>query len=185
MRNIPLALSITALAACTAPRDLMGPVPARSSVLARVNGESVSMDGYRTWLADVYGKQARDEYVGLWLLEREAKNRGVQVSDQEIDAALQTLWEGWIKDRLKGETEALDVELERQGHDHESYRRWFHWQKRRELLATRLVRLERVIDEDSLRRSFEQRYGPKGVRTQLRVLVLTRARLTQELARDS
>jgi len=185
MRNIVLALSIAALCACNTPGDPMGPGPARPSALAHVDGEAVSMDGYRTWLADVYGKQARDEYVGLWLLEREAKKRGLSVSEQEIDSALQTLWDGWIKDRLKGETAALDVELQRQGHDRESYRRWFHWQKRRELLATRVVHLERTIGEESVQRSFEQRYGPKGVRTQVRVLVLTRARLTQELARDS
>ncbi|HTF89528.1 MAG TPA: hypothetical protein VK843_14035, partial [Planctomycetota bacterium] len=111
MRNIVLALSIAALCACNTPGDPMGPGPARPSALAHVDGEAVSMDGYRTWLADVYGKQARDEYVGLWLLEREAKKRGLSVSEQEIDSALQTLWDGWIKDRLKGETAALDVEL--------------------------------------------------------------------------
>ena len=153
-------------------------------MVARVDGEPVTLAGYRTWLADVYGQQAREEYLGLWLLEREARRRGVSVSEPEIAAGLETLWADWIKDRLKGDREALDGELQRQGHTRESYRRWFHWQKRRELLAARLIHLDRSVDSEWLQRRFEQQYGPKGVRTRVRLLVLTRARMSQEIAHE-
>ncbi len=186
MRNTTLILLFfAAQSSCTAPGDPEGPPDAQRSVLVLVDGEPVSMSGYQTWLADAYGHLARDDYLGMWLLEREARRHNVTVSAQELEAALDSLWAGWVKDLLKGDPAGLDDELKRRGYDRESYRRWFYWQKRRELLASRLIRLERRVDEEMLRRRFEQQYGPKGVHTQVRLLVLTRARLTQELSRNS
>ena len=76
MRNSTLALLfLAASSACTAAGDPPGPRDGQSAVVARVDGEPVTLAGYRTWLADVYGQQARDEYLGLWLLEREARRR--------------------------------------------------------------------------------------------------------------
>lgn len=152
--------------------------------MAIVDGEEVPRDAYLRWLGDVRGRQARDEFVSMWLLEREARRLGVTVTNQEIDAARVALFDKWIRERLRGDAGALDAELERQGHDLESFSNWFQWQKRRELLSARVLQQNRTIDEPALRRRFEQRYGPGGVRTQVRVLVLTRARLAQELARE-
>jgi len=182
MRNITLgALLVAAIAACTSPGYPVGPSGAPSGRLAVIDGEPVPMAGYQRWLVDAYGRRTQDEYIRLWLFEREAKRLGIVVTEVEIEAALQELWADWIRDRLGGDASALDAHLEKQGHDRASFRRWFHWEKRRELLSARLIQAERKIEEPDLVRRFEQLYGPNGVRTQVRVLVLTRARLLQEL----
>ncbi len=177
-------LLLCALSSCLASGDpVRGPAEAEP-VLARVDGEQVSNVAYRRWLADVYGSPSRDEYIGLWLLEREARRMGIEVSAQEIDAARESLWTTWIRERLNGDASALDAELARQGHDRASYQRWFYWQKRRELLASKIIRHDRKLDESLLQRRFERDFGPAGVRTQVRLLVLTRARLALKLSQE-
>lgn len=159
--------------------------PARpDSVLARIDGIPVSSEAYRNWLADMFGVRQRQEYISLWLVEREAAKRGITVSREQIDAAREKLWSSWIQDRLNGNPAALDAELARQGHDRKSYARWFYWDKRRELLSKALVHSDRVVTDEELQRRFELQYGPKGVATTVRLLVLTRARLALELSRD-
>ncbi|HUR27977.1 MAG TPA: hypothetical protein VM509_07315, partial [Planctomycetota bacterium] len=168
MRNTTLgALLFVAISACTAPGIRGGPPGRESSVLARVDGEPVSMASFKTWLADTSGVQAREEFLRQWLLEREGRRRGIVVSDQEIEQAMQALWKDWVDHRLGGDVAALDAELARQGHDRKTFQRWFHWQKRRELLAARLIHLDRTIDDEKLRSRFEQQYGPAGTRTEV------------------
>jgi hypothetical protein len=154
-------------------------------VLAVVDGEELPVEPYRLWLSDTYGKPPREDYLDLWLLEREARRRGVVVTQEELEGAREELLEKWVRERCQGDPGLLDAELGRQGHDRGSFRRWFHWQKRRELLAHRLVLLDRGVEPERLKQRFEKLYGPGGVRTGVRLLVLTRARLSLELSRES
>lgn len=182
--NTAALLLLCALSSCLASGDPVRGPSEDDTVLARVDGKPVAGAAYRCWLADVYGKPARDEYIGLWLMEREARRLCIEVSAQEIDTARESLWTGWIRERLNGDPSALDEELARQGHDRASYQRWFYWQKRRELLASKIIRHERKIDETLLQQRFERDFGPQGVRTQVRLLVLTRARLALKLSQE-
>ncbi len=177
-------LLVCALSSCQASGDPVRGPSVAEVVLARVDGEQVASAPYRHWLADVYGKPSRDEYIGLWLLEREARRLGIEVSAQEIDAARESLWNTWIRERLNGDASALDAELGRLGHDRASYQRWFYWQKRRELLTSKIIRQARQVDEQLLQQRFERDYGPKGQRTHVRLLVLTRARLALKLSQE-
>jgi len=184
MRTTLVFAALLCASACRSTADPVLALEPAKKVLARVDGEPISAAAYQAWLADTFGAKQRQEYIGIWLLEREASRRAITVSREQIDAALAKLWESWIKERLNGDPAALDAELERQGHDRESYARWYYWEKRRELLAKALIHDERVVSEENLLRRFEQIYGPGGVATKLRLLVLTRARLALELSRD-
>src|SRR5687768_13752026 len=188
MRPLLLALLLALVAsACqlpSGPPRSWGSTHTAHTSIARVDGQPISAEEYQSWLADVYGAKPREEYVSLWLLEREARQRGISVTATEIDAALDSLWDGWIRDRFQGDAAALDAELARQGHDRETYSRWFHWEKRRELLAARLIQADRQITDAAILKRFEQQYGPDGTQTQVRLLVLTRARLSLELSRE-
>lgn len=184
MRDTVRILAVLAFAAaCHGPDRVPPTTDGQGPILARIDGQIVRRSDYRAWLADLYGPPQREEYLTLWLIEREARRRGIEVSAEEVDHALEELWSTWVRERLGGDAAALDAELARNGHDRESYRRWFRWEKRRELLTTRLVLADRSIDEPALRAHFERRYGPGGVRTRVRVLALSRSRLALELNR--
>lgn len=172
------------LSACTSSGLAARGPAGEDAVVAIVDGVAVPAEEYRAWLADVYGLPPREDYLGLWLLEREATRRGIEVRREEIDRAREELLARWVRERCRGDEGGLDEELARQGHDRESFRRSFHWQKLRELLAQRLVMAERTIDDTALRRRFEVQYGPGGVRTKVRLLVLTRSRLSLEISRE-
>jgi parvulin-like peptidyl-prolyl isomerase len=185
MDSRAIFLLLAAVAACKTTRDPVRAPQASAAVMAQVDGVPILNEAFEEWLSDLYGAKQRQDYVSLWLLEREAKERGVRVSQEEIDTAREELWATWIATRLNGDAGALDAELARQGHDRRSYSRWFYWEKRRELLASQLIRADRAVTEAELRRRFEQVYGPGGIATQVRLLVLTRARLALELSRDA
>ena len=73
-------LLFCALSSCVASGDPVRGPAETEAVLARIDGEQVASAGYRRWLADVYGNPSRDEYIGLWLLEREARRLEIEVS---------------------------------------------------------------------------------------------------------
>lgn len=184
LRFISVFLLVLGSFACQSTGLPVVAPPGSVAVLARVDGVPIAAEAYQVWLGDMFGAKQRQDYISLWLLEREAQRKGILVSTAEIDAAREALLETWVRDRLNGDPQALDAELARQGQDRQGFQRRFFWEKRRELLATRLIRAERVVGEDALIRRFEQQYGPGGVLTSVRLLVLTRARLSLELSKE-
>lgn len=152
--------------------------------LATIDGEPISLEEYQRFLFRQYGRRHLNDLIGLRLLEREGRRRGLEVDEAELEQALQAHLATWLDERCKGDRAEFERQLAALGHDRASYGDYFREAKRRELLSSRIIRATRTIAEADVKRRFERDYGPGGVRTSVRDLFLTRQRLATELERQ-
>ena len=157
------------------------PIPAPDQVCARIDERVITRAEYGEYLVQVSGQGPLREMIKDQLLEREATRLSLAVSAQELEQAWNELWSTWLERRAGGDESLLLAELGSQGHDKASYALVFQRQKRREFLAQKIVAATRRLDEASLRARFEAEYGPGGLSTRVRQVLLSRLRTKNEL----
>ncbi len=155
--------------------------PAPTQVLASIDERVITRAEYGEYLVQVSGHGPLREMIKDELLQREAARLSVTVSDLELEQAWSQLWTTWLEKRFSGDESRLLEELAVQGHDKASYAQVFRRQKERELLAQKIVASTRRVDEAQLREQFETEFGPGGLSTRVRQVLLSRLRTKAEL----
>ncbi|MEM7308621.1 MAG: peptidylprolyl isomerase [Planctomycetota bacterium] len=168
-----------------APEEPQAPPAAAPSALpegvaARIGQELITLDEYKDYLLWMYGAGPLDELILTRLLQREGERLGLRVTEEELDAEVETFWERYLM-RFRGDQQLLQRELAAAGFTEESYRNKIREETRRNLLEARICRTTRELSEELLNQRFEQRYGKGGVRVEVRHVLFTRARTKANL----
>ncbi|QDU67062.1 peptidylprolyl isomerase [Engelhardtia mirabilis] len=160
-------------------------VPAPDGIAALIDDEiAITLDEYKTYLLEIYGRRPLEELVYLRLLEREAAALSIEVTEAEVDAAVQAVYDQLLAVRHQGRLEALEAELGEAGYTSESYRRSLRVKEHITLLETREALVLREVTEDMIRERFERDFGVDGVRVEVRHIFLNRARLKADMIRS-
>ena len=160
-KNTTALAAILIGSACVSPSRSDDPLPGH--VVARVNGESVGLDGFRDWLVDRHGWSHLEDYLSVVLLRQRARELGVAVSVEELEAALDRDDRDHLWLRYSGNEEAFEADLATAGMDRVSRRLRERERVEREELARRIVRREREPTDAALRELYRVEY-PEDVR---------------------
>lgn len=176
-----LALSIASprvLAAGAAPPPPGGaaekPAAAASSaplppgVILRINGKDIPRERFIAELDAAMGESYRETFIGHVLVEDKASQLGITASDAEIDAHVQAGVDQVLGGSFGGDKDRMNDALQERGMTLEGWKRRLRIDARSDVLLEKLVRKDRKVSEDTLRRLFEERYGPGGNQTKLR-----------------
>ncbi|MEW6744187.1 MAG: peptidylprolyl isomerase [Planctomycetota bacterium] len=163
-----MALAALILACvCSAPPD-QEKTELPAGVLARVNGETISAETFQKWLLHLHGPTYVNDYLGLVVLRQEAARLGIEVTEADTEAALGEDWKNHVM-RYGGDEKRWLQELASGGMDRGSYQRSRLATLEAEILAKKLVPLNRTDDETTLRQLHVQEFGTDGIRTHLQV----------------
>lgn len=137
-----------------------------------INGQPVERAQFALWLLHSRGEHYARDFAEHYLVEREASSRGVRVSEPELDARLAE-HQQWLIDRgYKGSREAWKQHLDLQGRTEEGWSREWRRRKRIDLLAEKLMMLERRVDDEALREHWKRVYGEQGRWVEARMLLV-------------
>ena len=175
-----LALSVRA----ALQEDSQGPMtaeePLPEGAAATIDDEIITFDAYKEYLLRIYGAGPLEDLILTRLFERRAKTLDIQVSEEELDRNLEAFWEKYLV-RFRGDQQALERELGAAGFTPESYRMKVREESRRNLLESRIIAETREIPDELLRMRFDQLYGKRGVKVEVRHILFTGARIKANL----
>lgn len=137
-----------------------------------INGQPVERAKFALWLLHSRGEHYARDFTEHFLVEREAAARGVRVSESELDVRLAE-HQQWLIDRgYKGSREAWKQHLDLQGRTEDGWSREWRRRKRIDLLAEKLMMLERRVDDEALREHWKRAYGEQGRWIEARLLLV-------------
>lgn len=137
-------------------------------VFLRINGKDVPRQRFLEELGDSMGDSYRDTFISHVLLEQKAAASGVSVSTAEVEAAVRKNVDQVVKDRFSGDEHKLEEALHSRGMTLEGWKRRGRVDARYDTLANKLIRQQRSVSDDDVKRLFEERYGKGGVQTMVR-----------------
>ncbi len=150
------------------------PLPA--AILARLNGQEISLDRYKEYL---FTKTQLDQFMNLvdaMLLDERSKELGVEVTAEELDALVENNIQASIEKIHKGDRAAFELALNRRFRTMESHRSWQRQQFRSRLQLERCILKTRQVSPDDVAKEFAKLYGPGGVHLQVNHILLRRNR---------
>jgi len=144
-------------------------------VMARVNGQDITVEDYTAYLFATLGKSRLKEYIDRLLIEDEGKRLGVTITPEEVEGQLNAEIEARVRAIYQNSMDKFTESLTRQGLSLDEYKA-----KRRQDIAYRILedkcilKNRKVTDED-IQAAFKRSYGDEGIQYELRhILVSTR-----------
>jgi peptidyl-prolyl cis-trans isomerase SurA len=126
-----------------------------------IDGQPIARADFVDALITAQGDAFFDRYVERRLIERAAQKAGVQVTEAEVDAAVEAQRKDMVQSRFAGNEAAFAAQLERYGLTLAAWERSRRPEARARLLAERTLRAQ--AGGERLEALFELRYGPGGV----------------------
>ncbi len=152
-----------------------GEAPLPQGVIARVDGQDLTVEAYKDYLFRLVGKDRLQHFIDEMLVEKKAKELGVAVTAEEtaqkVDEELQRQVEGFFK----GDVGKFKEQLTQRGMSVDDYKAQRAPAMRNELLLERCVVQSRKVDDQKIQERFELDYGKGGITYELRhILISTR-----------
>src|SRR3989304_5034766 len=120
-------------------------------VMAVVNGQDIRREALATACVDRYGKEVLEGLVNKRLIEHHCRNRGLSVSDAEIDAEINRMAE-----RFKiGRQQWLEMMQKERGINEQQYKRDILWPT---LALRKLADDELRVSEQQIREAHESQF---------------------------
>lgn len=148
------------LVACEPPPD---------PVVAVIDGQAVLESEYAHALFDAQAHAYFPRFVEARLVEAAAAKAGVQVSPEEVTAAVDAQLKEVLQSRFAGSLQALGAHLEKYELTVPTWRAAREAEAYLRLLAERTLVAE--TREDRMKAAFEAKYGPGGVQREVRHLL--------------
>jgi foldase protein PrsA len=164
-------------AAAPAPRPESNLPP---GVLARVNGNEVTVDDYVKYLFASTGRSKLREYIDRLLLEEEARRAQIQPpTPEEVEEKVNALIESSMRTLYQNSQEKYAESLARQGLTPDDRKAKLRQDNAYRMLEERTIVKTRQITEEDILKEFERVYGKGGVQYELRHIFfsISRARL--------
>lgn len=173
-----LLAGIAGAVAVTNQQDAPQPLPAGS--VARIDSSLISKAEYLDFLFERSGQKPLDDLIYLHLLHDEAKRLKCELAAGALDQEWQAEQTKLLA-RNDNDAERLQLELEQMGFGRGAYKRRFLLDARAKLLEENIVLATRTLAEDDIVGRFNNQYGEDGRRVTVRHIMLTRARMQQDL----
>ena len=138
----------------------------------RIDGEEVPRSAFALWLLHLRGEPLSTRFAEAWLVEREARARGIEVSDAEVRERTEQYLGRLIDEAHDGSREAWLAYIALSGREEDAVVRELAARMRTELMAERLMQAERVITAEDVRKRFEELYGSSGRAVRARMILL-------------
>ncbi len=152
-----------------------GEAPLPEGVIARVDGQDVTLEAYKNYLLRLVGKDRLQHYIDELLVEKKAKELGITVTDEEVARKVDEEMQRQVEGFFKGDVGKFKEQLAQRGLTVEDYKAQRAPAMRNELLLERCVVQSRKIDDQKIQERFELDYGKGGVSYDLRhILISTR-----------
>lgn len=161
------------LLALVAIQDPTGVAPLPPGVIARVDGVEVTDSEFGRWLTAVHGWTYLDDYLAVVLLRQEAARAGLEVSAEDLEAALEDEWRHNVRLRYRGDEQAMRDSLVEIGLDQEGWLARKRFDMEQVVLARALVLARRQPTEKDLREIYEREL-PGGQRVHLEIAFFDR-----------
>ncbi len=129
-----------------------------------IDGERVPRATFGEALIEEFGDSFIEPFVAVWLIERRAKQLGVALAPGEVEASVEKQKRELLEKRYRGDETQLRAALAGSGLTLETWTDSLIPRHRRDLLTKAVVRADRDVSEEGLRREFEARWGPDGVK---------------------
>lgn len=139
--------------------------PANSGAEAalRIDGEAVPLADYAEWLLSYLGEDMAEEYAhGTYLIAREARRTGVDVTDAELEAHVQRQIDERIRGAFHGVKEEWLAELQRTGRSEGGLRSQRRAEELPKLQGRAIAAIDRVVPREKIEREWWLRYGRHG-----------------------
>jgi hypothetical protein len=153
-------------------------------ICLRIKGKDIPRQEYATWLLESKGNYYLYEYIDRILMMREAEERGLIISPEEVERAYQEDWEKMVQLRFKGEESKFLEDIQRTGRSLEEYRRDKLDQMKMDLLRGELVKSERNPTDEELQKAFQEQYGNDSQLRHLRIAFFNKFDLGEDKARQ-
>lgn len=157
---LPLSLSLA-----LAPRQEPASAPLPEGVVARLDGEDISLAEYQDYLWRQTGKRMLPQLVDDRLIARACERFGVEADPAEVEARVAERLEQLMQGR---EAAVVEAEMRVRGFGLDTLRENLRAEFTRNGRLDALVRATRVATDVRLRAAFEAAYGPGGKQVEVR-----------------
>ncbi len=169
------AQTTTAQQKATDPqRPLPRPGHPQHDVMAIVNGQDVSRQALAQACVERYGEEVLESLVNKRLIQHHCHNRGVQITDAEIDVEVTRMAERFKLTREQW----VELLKNERNITAEEYKRDIIWPT---LALRKLAAEDLAVSQADLEKAYEMRYGPS---VQARLIVVSSAARAAELQRQ-
>lgn len=152
------------------PRDSERPAALEPAVL--IDGDPVARGTYLRWLVDKEGEGAVGRFVEEWAVERRARERGVEVSDEELAARIQEWIQMRIDEAFDGRREMWVTWLALQKRSEESFLRELRRRLHIDLLSEKMIVADRKVTRAAIESRYAEQFGAEGERLEIRWIVV-------------
>lgn len=136
-----------------------------------LDGERISTAAFAQWLLETHGETLVPVFAREhWLLEREARSRGVAVTDEQVDAEVERQLAERIAGAFRGSRADWLLELARTGRTESGVRLQRRTELRARMNASAVASIDRVVPRDKVLREWSRKYGRNGRRYDLRLI---------------
>ncbi len=126
-------------------------LPPETEPVLRIDGEPVSWGEYGRWLVRTVGERQAIEYVlDYFVVEREAARRQVELAPAAVESRVRRELELRIENAFHGRRQDWLDELARTGRTQDGVQAERGIEARRELLASAIAGLDRVVPEHKI-----------------------------------
>jgi len=153
-----------------APKPAAAPAaaPLPPGVMFRVNGKDIPREKFIAELDAALGESYRETFIGHVLVEDQASKSGITASEAEIDARVRANMDQVLGGTFGGDQDRMKEALEERGMTLDGWKKRLRLDARSDVLLEKLVRKDRQVSDDTLKRAFEERYGPGGTQVKVR-----------------
>jgi parvulin-like peptidyl-prolyl isomerase len=146
----------------------------KHDVMAVVNGQDIRRDALASACADRYGEEVLEGLVNKWLIKHHCQNRGLAVTEQEIDAEIDRM-----AARFKiGREQWLEMLQRERDINVEQYKRDILWPT---LALRKLAADQLTVSDQQLQQAYDARFGPA---VKCRLIVVGERQLAEQLHRQ-
>jgi parvulin-like peptidyl-prolyl isomerase len=147
----------------------------KHDVMAVVNGQDIRRDALATACVERYGEEVLEGIVNKRLIQHHCRNRGIQVTDAEIDAEIDRMAKRF---KIGREQLLKDVIQRQRGVSEAQYRNDMLWP----MIAIRKVAAEQLtVTDQQINEAYEAQFG-EGVKC--RLIVVGDRQLAEQLHRQ-
>ncbi len=145
--------------------------PAAAPPALRIDGTEVSLDAFARWMVRNVGeRQAAIFGKEFWGVEREARDAGVNVSDEECARRVDVDIQERIEKAFAGRKAEWLAELQRTRRTEDGVRMERELELRPYALAEKIASIDRVVPDQKIERDWQVQYGRHGRRYELSML---------------
>lgn len=151
-----------------------------------IEGQPIGLAEFAGWMLATRGESQSRHFAEQWLVERQARELGIEVTETQIDDRAAEYVEWMINTGHNGSRESWMVYLKLSGRDSDHFMRELRDKKRVDLLVEELIFRERKVTPEQVRHRWEQLYGERGRALNVRVITTNVAMpdVEQDLTRE-